>query len=74
MLKYGKILVGLVVLALGLGVGYLAMPEKIETITETVVETKYVSVVDKTEVDALNVQLSNIVIEKKYYHLRFKNS
>ena len=72
MLKYSKYLIGIVILALGLGVGYLAMPEKIETITETVVETKYVSVVDKTEVDALNVQLSNIVIEKEVLSLEIQ--
>ena len=72
MLKYSKYLIGIVILALGLGVGYLAMPEKIETITETVVETKYVSVVDKTEVDALNVQLSNISIEKEVLSLEIQ--
>ena len=74
MLKYSKIFIGLMILTLAVGVGYFAMPKKIETITETktVVETKYVSVVDKTEVDALNVQLSNIVTEKEILSLEIQ--
>ena len=61
---YGKIIIGIIVLAIGFGGGYYLMPTKTETITKTetvtVTDTKYVTVTDKKAVDKLGADITGL--------------
>ncbi len=82
--NYKKVLIGfttLVVLTLAFFAGYYFMPEKIVTKveTKTITETKYVSVIDKKQVESLTLDIAKlkaekIAIELQLAELNSKNS
>jgi len=65
---YGKILCGIVAIAIGFGAGYFVMPTKTITETKTVnVEvpgpTKYVTVTDKTQAEKLGADITSLTAQ-----------